>query len=78
MTRDLSLVGTQRLGYNPVYCNWDSWAGHWKPKCVGKPQVVPASGISHKLKDCWEANVEPGVKLVDFQSPVAIRAPVCR
>jgi len=75
MTRDLSLVGTQRLGYNPVYCNWDSWAGHWKPKCVGKPQVVPAAGISHKLKDCWEANVEPGVKLVDFQSPVAIRLP---
>jgi len=70
MTRDVSLVGVQKLGYNPVYCNWDSWAGHWKPKCVGKPQVIQASGVSHKLKDCWEANVEPGTKLVDFRSAV--------
>jgi hypothetical protein len=75
MTRDLSLVGTQKLGYNPVYCNWDSWAGHWKPKCVGKPQVITAEGVSKKMKDCWEANVQGGVKLVDFQSPVAIRIP---
>ncbi len=75
MTRDLSLVGTQKLGYNPVFCNWDSWAGHWKPKCVGKPQVITAEGVSNKMKQCWEANVEGGVKLVDFQSPVPIRLP---
>ncbi len=75
MTRDLSMIGTQRLGYNPVYCNWDAWAGHWKPKCVGKPQVITAEGVSKKMKDCWEANVQSGVKLVDFQSPVAIRIP---
>jgi hypothetical protein len=74
-TRDLSLVGAQKLGYNPVYCNWDAWAGHWKPKCVGKPQVIAASGVSHKLKDCWEANVEPGVKLVDFRSSVLDKLP---
>lgn len=67
-TRDLSLAGVQKLGYNPVYCNWDAWAGHWKPKCVGKPQYISASGVSHKLKDCWEAGVEPDVKLVDFKS----------
>lgn len=71
MTRDLSLVGTQTLGYNPVFCNWDAWAGHWKPKCVGKPQVIAAESVSHKLKDCWSANVSPGTKLVEFRSPVA-------
>jgi len=75
MTRDISLVGTQKLGYNPVYCNWDAWAGHWKPKCVGKPQVIQASGVSHKLKDCWEANYEPGTKLVDFRSAVKFPKP---
>ena len=74
-TRDLSLVGTQKLGYNPVYCNWDSWAGHWKPKCVGKPVYIQASGIADKMKKSWEANVEPGVKLVDFRSPVASKLP---
>lgn len=69
MTRDLSLVGTQKLGYNPVYCNWDAWAGHWKPKCVGKPVFIEASGVAKKMKDCWEAGVEDGVKIVDFKSP---------
>jgi hypothetical protein len=68
MTRDLSLVGTQKLGYNPVYCNWDAWAGHWKPKCVGKPRVIDAQGVSAKLKQCWEANYDPGVKIVDLKA----------
>ena len=72
MTRDLSLVGTQKLGYNPVYCNWDAWAGHWKPKCVGKPVYIAANGIADKMKQCWEANVEQGVKLVDFKSTVTV------
>jgi hypothetical protein len=67
MTRDLSLVGTQKLGYNPVYCNWDAWAGHWKPKCVGKPQYIQAKDISQKLKSCWEANYDAGSTLVDFK-----------
>jgi hypothetical protein len=75
MTRDVSLVGAQKLGYNPVYCNWDAWAGHWKPKCVGKPQVITAEGVSKKMKDCWEANVESGVKIVDFKSPVLDKLP---
>lgn len=68
MTRDLSLVGTQKLGYNPVFCNWDAWAGHWKPKCVGKPQVVEASNISEKLKRCWDANYDAGTRIVDLKS----------
>lgn len=78
MTRDVSLVGTQNLGYNPVFCNWDAWAGHWKPKCVGKPVVIPASSVSQKLKDCWEANVDLGTKLVDFRSPVMDKLPKAR
>lgn len=55
MTRDLSLVGVQKLGYNPVFCNWDAWAGHWKPKCVGKPVIITADGVSSKLRNCVEA-----------------------
>jgi hypothetical protein len=66
MTRDLSLVGTQKLGYNPVFCNWDCWAGHWKPKCVGKPQVIEAKGVSEKLKEAWEAGYDGSVKLVNL------------
>jgi hypothetical protein len=68
-TRDLSLVGTQKLGYNPVFCNWDAWAGHWKPKCVGKPQFIEAKHISDKLKQCWEAGVDNNVKLTCLPRP---------
>jgi hypothetical protein len=67
MTRDLSLVGTQKLGYNPLFCNWDAWAGHWKPKCVGKPQFIEAKHISEKLKQSWEANFDSTVKIVDLK-----------
>ena len=39
-TRDMAQIGYQKLGYNPVHCNWDAWAGHWKPYCVSKPHPV--------------------------------------
>lgn len=67
-TRDLSLVGINKLGYSPVFCNWDAWAGHWKPKCVGKPVFISPGDVSAKLKSCWEAGVENGVKLFDVQA----------
>lgn len=72
MTRDLSLAGTQKLGYNPVLCNWDAWAGHWKPKCVGKPQVIQAVDVSDKLKQCWTANYDAGVKVIDVRPSTAL------
>lgn len=76
-TRDLSLVGTQQLGYNPLFCNWDAWVGHWKPKCVGKPQVVDAAGVSAKLKRCWEAN-DDGAKIVNFSASAPMQAHITR
>jgi hypothetical protein len=67
-TRDISLVGIQKLGYNPVYCNWDAWAGHWKPKCVGKPVVIDAKGVSQKLRQAVETGVDSSQKLVCLPS----------
>jgi hypothetical protein len=49
-TRDISLAGVVKLGYNPVHCAWSSWAGHWKPKCVGKPQLLSADLVAHSLR----------------------------
>lgn len=68
MTRDLSLAGSKVLGYNPVFCNWDAWAGHWKPKCVGKPTMVSAKDISEKLVRYAKADFDPAVKIVNLQS----------
>jgi hypothetical protein len=36
-TREIQLAGIEKHGEPVVFCNWDSWAGHYKPKCVGKP-----------------------------------------
>lgn len=68
-TRDISLVGIQKLGYNPVYCNWDAWAGHWKPKCVGKPVVIDAKGVSAKLRQAVEDGVDNSQKLICLHAP---------
>jgi hypothetical protein len=48
-TRDLSLTGQEVLGYNPVFCAWDCWAGHWKPHLVRKPRIVGADHVSKKF-----------------------------
>jgi hypothetical protein len=68
MTRDLSLAGVEKLGYNPVYVNWDAWAGHWKPLCVGKPILIDAKGVSKKLLDAAKDGADSNVKLVDLSA----------
>lgn len=74
MTRDLSLVGATKLGYNPVFCNWDAWAGHWKPKCVGKPVVLDAAGVGGKLKDAWASGHDSSAKIIDLQAAPEFKA----
>jgi hypothetical protein len=39
-SRDMVLCAYAKLWYNSMFCNWDAWAGHWKPKCVGKPFLL--------------------------------------
>jgi len=67
MTRDLSLTGVTELGYNPVLCNWDAWAGHWKPKCVGKPVTMDASSVGEKLQSVWGSGHSAADKIVNLK-----------
>lgn len=48
-TRDLSLSIARQLRYDACLCNWDAWAGHWKPKCVRKPQPLCATDVGDHL-----------------------------
>ena len=73
MTRDLSLVGTTKLGYNPVMCNWDAWAGHWKPKCVGKPVVMDAANVGQKLQMAWASGHAGSSKIVSVSMPETLK-----
>lgn len=50
-TRDIAMHGQMKLGYSPIFCNWHSWAGHWKPKCVGKPRLLTGDMISKKYQE---------------------------
>jgi hypothetical protein len=55
----------------PTYCNWDAWAGHIKPKTVGKPnptckdevhrtfQEAVARGINREDRIVQVGNVRP-------------------
>lgn len=44
-TRDLNMANI------PLYVNWDSWAGHWKRKCVGKPKPIFREQVHKKFVD---------------------------
>ena len=76
MTRDLSLAGVMKLGYNPVFCNWDAWAGHWKPKCVGKPKNLYVEDVGLKLRVAALRNQSREVtqENVNFAMPPEIAA----
>lgn len=45
LTRDASLAGI------PCYCNWDAWAGHWKLKCVQKPEMLTIDNVRLNLQE---------------------------
>lgn len=61
-TRDIGIAGQLKLGYNPVYCNWDSPVGHWKPWCVpGRPKVWSSECVAESLKRA----IDEGVKVRD-------------
>lgn len=49
-TRDISMHGLLHLGYSPIYCNWDAWAGHHKAKVVRKPRIIFADLVGEKYR----------------------------
>jgi len=67
-TRDASLIGMQKLGYNPVRCAWDSWAGHIKPWNVGKPCFYGIEQIGDVYKKAISGDVSLGDKRVEFKA----------
>jgi len=62
-TRDLSLTGWVTEKRDTVYCNWDAWAGHVKPKVVRKPRSVKADHISQRYANAVLAGVRTGERL---------------
>ncbi len=65
-TRDLAAHGLLQLGYNPLRCNWDAWAGHWKVKCVDKPIVLTVDKVQQKYRDAVLENREACIRTFDL------------
>lgn len=69
-TRDISIAGILKHGYNPVFCNWDSPVGHWKPWCVpGRPKVYSAKCVADTLKTAILKNIMPGDTITEIAPP---------
>lgn len=74
-TRNMSLIGQEKLGYNPILCNWDAWAGHWKPKCIGKPVLQTVSAVNSHLRQCYRNGINYDDSLVYLDSSRIERVP---
>lgn len=49
-TRDISLVGQMKLGYNPLRVACDSWIGHVKPYTTGRPKLFTTEQVGAVLQ----------------------------
>lgn len=63
-TRDLAMHGMMVKGYSPIHCNWSAWAGHMKPKCVGKPALIHVDHVSKKYREACERNQPSGERMI--------------
>jgi hypothetical protein len=63
VSRDMVLCAYAKLGYNSLFCNWDAWVGHYKPKCVGKPVLLTSESINDKYAEAVLSGRRPDHKL---------------
>lgn len=63
-TRDLGLAVLNRRGYSPLFCNFDSWAGHYKPECVSKPRPITSDQVNEKYRTAALAGRHSGERLM--------------
>lgn len=68
-TRNIAMNGIVKLGYNPIYCAWDSWIGHWKPWNVGKPKSHKTEHIGSVFKKIVQEDSRMGEQIVDLKLP---------
>lgn len=77
-TRNISLAGITKLGYNPLMCNWDSWAGHAKPKMVRKPRIFPADKAHITLTQGILAGLRSDTQIREQGEPGVLTAELVR
>lgn len=70
-TRDICFAATIKLGYNPIFCNWDSPIGHWKPWCVpGRPKTYTADNVAQTLHRAWQTGTRHNEHIVEARCSI--------
>lgn len=64
-TREIQFAAHEKFGKDVVFCNWDSWAGHGKPRMVGKPIVVPMESVTGLYREAVTRNVSFRDRIVE-------------
>ena len=74
-TREITLSGLLKFGEPVVFCNWDAWAGHGKPRMVGKPSPIKMEQVSEVFAEAVRNNVSvrDEIREIDFGVPEEIR-----
>ncbi|NLX55062.1 MAG: class I SAM-dependent methyltransferase [Planctomycetaceae bacterium] len=67
-TREIQMAGLVKHNQPVVFCNWDSWAGHYKPKCVGMPEPIYVETINQNYAEAVKQNLSlfETIEEVDF------------
>lgn len=65
-TREIQFAGIDKHGEPVVFCNWDAWAGHFKPKCVGAPSPLRLENVSHLFREAVSRNISANEKVVSL------------
>lgn len=50
-TREIQMAGFVKYGEPVVFCNWNSWAAHYKPKCIGMPEPIGMDQVTTVFAD---------------------------
>jgi len=77
-TRDIGMCIQEKLGYNPIFCNWDAWAGHVKQEVVRKPRPLTFDQVNSKLAKAVRDNIKPDERVInvgDGFSPISPHRP---
>lgn len=68
-TEDCYFTRNVVVSGNKIYCNWYSWVGHWKYKCVSKPVVMTPDQVHNIYKEAFtEPRLDSDCTLLHFKS----------
>lgn len=63
--REIGMAGQLKHGEPVVFCAWDCWSGHMKPRCVGRPEPIRMEQVSQVYQEAVLKNVKADECIAD-------------